>query len=294
MKKILLLLTILLSGFYGISQDMSPYYKIAESDKDIDVLSTQVKNALTEGGFYVIGEYAPAKNDELFVVCFSSNELKNLSLQFKDRGALASVLKVGFVKNEGKTTVSILNPEYMFLAYWGNQLDGQENQLNEISEKVKSTLGGFGKMEPFGGVVDKKDLPEYHYMMMMPYFDDPDELEDFDSFEEGLTIIRKNLKEGKGNTVKVYEQIFEGKEIAVFGVGLLDTEEGESKFLPIIGEDNIANLPYEIILQGKEATALPGKYRLAMFWPSLTMSQFMKINSTPGDIKDILEELTDD
>jgi len=129
---------------------------------------------------------------------------------------------------------------------------------------------------------------------MMPYFDDPDELEDFDSFEEGLATIRKNLKAGKGNTVKVYEQIFEGKEIAVFGVGLLDAEEGEAHFLPIIGEDNIANMPYEIILQGKEATALPGKYRLALFWPSLTMSQFMKINSTPGDIKDVLEELADD
>ena len=294
MKKILVVLSILLSGFYSVSQEMSPYFKITETDEEISEISAQIKNVLIENGFNVIGEYAPAKNKDLFVVCFTSEELKDLSIQFKDRGALASVLKVGFVKKDGKTTVSILNPEYMFLAFWGKQLNGQESQLTAISNKVKLAFSSFGKLEAFGGTVDKEDLAGYHYMMMMPYFDDPDELEDFDSFEEGLATIRKNLKAGKGNTIKVYEQIFEGKEIAVFGVGLLDAEEGESHFLPIIGEDNIANMPYEIILQGKEASALPGKYRLALFWPSLTMSQFMKISSTPGNIKDILEELTDD
>jgi len=294
MKKILIVLSILLSGFYGISQEILPYCKIAEMDGEISAISTQVKDALTGNGFSVIGEYAPAKSKDLFVICFTNNQIKDLCVQYDDRGALAGILKVGLVKKKGKTTISILNPEYMFLAYWGKNLNGQESQLTDISNKVKSALGSFGKPEPFGGTVEKSDLPDYHYMMMMPYFDDPDELEDFDSFEEGLATIRKNLKAGKGNTVKVYELVFEDKEIAVFGVGLLDTEEGEAHFLPIIGEDNIANLPYEIILQGKEATALPGKYRLALFWPSLTMSQFMKISSTPGNIKDMLEELTDD
>jgi hypothetical protein len=294
MKKILLILSILISGVYGVAQEMSPYFKVAEMDGGISAISSQVKDVLAADGFFVIGEYSPANNADLFVLCFTSNQLKDLSTQFKDRGALASVLKVGFVKKEGKVTLSFLNPEYMFLAYWGKQLKGQESRLKDISDKVISAMSSFGKPSPFGGTVDRDDLAGYHYMMMMPYFDDPDELEDFDSFEEGLAVIRKNLEAGKDNTVKVYEQVFEGKEIAVFGVGLADSEEGEAYFLPIIGEDNIANMPYEIILQGKEATALPGKYRLALFWPSLTMSQFMKISSTPGDIKDVMEELTDD
>ena len=127
---------------------------------------------------------------------------------------------------------------------------------------------------------------------MMPFFTDTDELNEFESFEQGLAIIRKNLETGKGNTVKVYEQLFEGKQIAIFGIGLQNTEEGETHLLPIIGEENVANMPYEIILQGKEATSLPDKYRIALFWPSLTMGTFMKINSTPGKIKDALEELT--
>ncbi|MEX1383895.1 MAG: hypothetical protein AB1Z17_10895, partial [Lutibacter sp.] len=60
---------------------------------------------------------------------------------------------------------------------------------------------------------------------------------------------------------------------------------------PKIGEAHVAALPYEIILQGKNATMLHGKYRIALHWPELTMGTFMKIMSTPGDIEDTLEEL---
>jgi hypothetical protein len=38
---------------------------------------------------------------------------------------------------------------------------------------------------------------------------------------------------------------------------------------------------------------LHGKYRFAIHWPELTMSQFMKISSTPGDVEDMLEALTE-
>jgi hypothetical protein len=85
--------------------------------------------------------------------------------------------------------------------------------------------------------------------------------------------------------------VYPSEKVAVFGVGLENEEEGESHFLPIIGEAHAAALPYEIILQGKEATMLHGKYRLALHWPELTMGTFMKIMSTPGDIEDMLEEL---
>ena len=109
------------------------------------------------------------------------------------------------------------------------------------------------------------------------------------SFEEGLKIIRKNLESNTGNTIKVFEQTFKDKKVAVFGVGLWNKETGESAFLPKIGEGHIANLPYEIILQGNQATMLHGKYRIAIYWPELKMGTFMKINSTPGDIEDVMK-----
>ncbi len=299
MKKLIsiLVLSTVLFTTEVVAQALQPYYKIGTFDKSMDEQIALLKETVANGGFEVIGSYHPEGNPDLFVLCFTNDELKNLSLQFKDRGALASVLKAAVVQKEGKTTLSFLNPEYMFLAYWGEQLNGQESQLTALSDKVKKmfeTIDPQARLIPFGGEVDKEDLPDYHYKIMMPYFTDPDELETFDSFEQGLAIIRKNLEAKKGNTLKVYEVVFEKEKIAVFGVGLMDKEDGEPFFLPVIGEDNIAAMPYDLILQGKEATALPGKYRFALYWPELSMGTFMKIVTTPGYVEDVLEELTEE
>ena len=294
MKRTSLLLALVIGLIMtGLAQQTySPYYKVAEYELEMVDVAVKVKDAIVDGGFEVIGEYNPAQSEDLMVIAFTNDELKKLSLQFKDRGALASVLKAGLVKKDGKITLSIVNPEYMFMAYWGKQMEQrQEADIAAMSETVITAFGKLGKLAPFGGVVEKDDLIKYHYKVMMPYFDDPDELREFDSFESGLSIIQKNLNSGKGNTVKVYEQIFPDSKVAVFGIGLQNSESGEAHFLPIIGEDHIANMPYEIILQGNEATMLAGKYRIALYWPELTMGTFMKIMSTPGDIEDTMEGL---
>jgi len=62
-------------------------------------------------------------------------------------------------------------------------------------------------------------------------------------------------------------------------------------FCQSLVKNHVANMPYEIILQDTEATMLAGKYRIALFWPELTMGTFMKIMSTPGDIEDTMEGL---
>lgn len=124
---------------------------------------------------------------------------------------------------------------------------------------------------------------------MMPYFTDPEELAEYDSFEEGLNIIRANLEAKKGNTMKVYEVVYPEQKVAVFGIGLIDPEEGEAEFMPIIGDDHVAALPYEIILQDNVVTMLHGRFRIALHWPELTMGTFMKIMSTPGNIEDFME-----
>lgn len=291
------LLTVLMSAVCMIQmsaqETLSPYVKVAEMETSIAEASQLIKDAVTINGYEVIGEYNPAHDENLFVVCFTNQELRGLSLQFNDRGPLASVMKAGFVHDNGKVTITLLNPEYMFLAYWGEQLNGQKELLVMVSEKVKNVFKEFGTLENYGGEVKTKDLPNYHYMMMMPYFDDPDELKEFKTFEEGLEVIQKNLDKNKGNTYKVYEQVFKNKKIAVFGIGLWDDETGEAHFLETVGKGNIANLPYEIILQGTSATMLTGKYRIALYWPELSMGTFMKIKSTPGEIEDTMEGLTE-
>ncbi|MCJ7758869.1 MAG: hypothetical protein MUP24_12080, partial [Gillisia sp.] len=207
-----------------------------------------------------------------------------------DRGALAAVFKVGLVAENGKVTMSYTNPEYLLRAYLGDNYNTHKSTFLKFDADLKAAFSKIGnEFKPFGGTVEADDLEDYHYKIMMPYFTDPITLNEFSSFEEGVKTIEANLKAKKGSTVLAYKLVYEKENIAVFGIGLQDRAKGESYFLPIIGEDNVAAMPYEIILQGTEATMLPGKYRLAISWPELSMGTFMKIMSTPGDIEDMLQ-----
>jgi hypothetical protein len=293
MKQITLILVLILFGAVSLTaQDFSPFYKVNIYDGNTEQIAAMFEKAVNNAGFKVIGKYHPANKNSLYVVCFTNNDLKELSSRFQDRGALASVIKLGFVEKDGKTEVSILNPFYMFYAYWGKQMGNNEKSVIDMANKILNIVRPMGTLKPFGGTLSKEELPEYHYKVFMPYFEDPDELEEYDSFEEGLAIIRENLKKIPDNSVKVYEIVIPEKNIAVFGIGLLNPVDGEAFFLPVIGESHIAAMPYELILQGNKATSLEGKYRFALYWPELTMGEFMKIKSTPGYVEDVMEEIT--
>ncbi|MCF8374450.1 MAG: hypothetical protein K9H64_22705 [Bacteroidales bacterium] len=272
--------------------ELSPYFKAGIFQGTIADAQQQVETALTSAGFQVIGKYQPEGNMGLSVVVFTSEEIKSTCLNVKDRGALAAALKVGFVAKGKQVEVSYINPEYLFNAYFMDEYVKYVEALAGISKKVKETLNLYSTpATAFGGKVELDDVREYQYMMGMEEFTDPVELNEFASFEEGLATITKNLAAQKGGTVKVYELVFESEKVAVFGIGLTDKKNGEAFFLPVIGEAHVAAMPYEIILQGTEATMLHGRYRIALHWPDLTMGTFTKIISTPGYIEDTMEAL---
>ena len=293
MKKLILSITVIIAiGFTSFAQEIAPYIKIGETNESIQKASENVIAALENNSFIILGSYNPSGKSDLKIIAFTQNDLKNTVIKVKDRGALAAIYKVGFVKSEGKVIISYTNPDYILRAYLGDNYATNKTKFESFSKDLKSTFAAIGNdFTPFGGTVEADELGEYHYKIMMPYFSDPVELKEFASFEEGVRIIEKNLKANKGNTKLVYKLEFTSEKVAVFGIGLQSTEDGESYFLPKIGEAHAAALPYEIILQGKEATMLHGKYRIALHWPELTMGTFMKIMSTPGDIEDTLEEL---
>lgn len=287
------LLALFMVGSNLVAQeDLSPYIKVGVSNTSMEQTTKAVTQALKDHGFMVLGSYHPSNKNRLAVVAFTNSSLKNTVVNVKDRGALAAVMKVGLVDNNGTITISYTNPDYLLRAYLMKNYNTFKSTFVQFSQDVKAAFFKLGSdFTPFGGTVRSDKLAHYHYKIMMPYFTDPEELAEFSSFEDGLATISKNLEAKKGNTVQVYKLVYPDKKIAVFGVGLLDTEDGEPHFLPIIGEGHVAALPYEIILQGNTATMLHGKYRIALHWPDLTMGTFMKIMSTPGDIEDMLEAL---
>ena len=295
MKKFLFLqLTLItfLVSTSGISQELSPYILVGESSNSIEETEKTVNDKMRAAGFEIIGQYNVENNQTLKVIVYTREDLKEIALKIKDRGALGAALKIGLKSDGPGTSISYLNPEYLFQAYFRNSYDSHSKGLEKIATDVAATLSPLGnKNTGFGGAMTAEDLREYHYKMMMPYFTDPVELQEFSSFEEGLKTIERNLNSKKGGTKLVYKLTFSEEQVAVFGIGLMDDEKGEKQFLPIIGESHLAALPYEIILQGKTATMLHGRYRIALHWPELTMGTFMKIRNTPGNIKDTFEGL---
>ena len=293
MKKLISSIILILSfSLYSSSQELSPYIKIGESSETIKQISDKIITTLKDNSFTVLGSYNPSNKSTLKVITFTRSDLKNAVIKVSDRGALAAAFKVGLVQKNDKVTISYTNPDYILRAYLRDNYNTYKSTFMNFSSDLKTTFSSIGnEFKPFGGTVKADKLKKYHYKVMMPYFTDPIELKEFSSFEVGLKTIENNLKAKKGNTIQVYKIIYKQQKVAVFGVGLRSTKDGESYFLPKIGQDHAAALPYEIILQGKKATMLHGKYRIALHWPELTMGTFMKIMSTPGDIEDTLEEL---
>jgi len=278
--------------FHTLGQEIAPYIRVTNSTENIQQVSKKVIATLKENSFTILGSYHPSNKSNLKVITFTKSSVMNTVVKIKDRGALAAVFKIGMQKKNGKVVVSYTNPEYIFRAYLGDNYKIYKNVFDKFSGDLKLAMKSLGNdFVAFGGTVKANKLKKYHYKIMMPYFSDPIKLKEFSSFDEGVRVIQNNLNAKKGKTKLVYKLIYKSKKVAVFGIGLLDTEDGEPNFLPKIGQSHLAALPYEIILQGKTATMLHGKYRIALFWPELSMGTFMKIMSTPGDIEDMLENI---
>jgi hypothetical protein len=290
MKKLILTTMFLALGLIWVS-GIAPYLKFAAYDGPMNEVVGTVTTLLDEGGYEIIGQYQPGNNPALYVLVFTSDELKAFCQQSNDRGMLAAAMKIGFQQSEGIVNVSMINPVYLFYAYFQEKMN--ESSFNasalELSSKVKGIMGE-GSPQPFGGDLSAEKLVKYRYMAGMPKFGKAVSLAEFDSFEQGLAAIQEGLSNGE-STLKVYEIIKDDKEIAVFGIGLKDMEKGEAHFLPIIGEDHVAAMPYELILQGNEVTMLHGRFRIALHWPELTMKTFTKIMSSPGDVENAMKSL---
>ena len=293
MKKLFLLyITLFFSGQFTYAQELAPYIKVSDINESIETISNKINTSLKNGGFTILGNYIPANNANLKVIVFTRNDLKEKVVKVTDRGALAAAFKIGLYKNNGTVTVSYTNPEYILRAYLRDNYINFADTFEKFNKDLKTALTGLGNdFKPFGGSIKADKLKKYHYKIMMPYFSDPITLNEFTSFEEGIKTIENNLKQKTGKTTLVYKIVDPNNNVAVFGIGLEDEEEGEAHFLPKIGEAHVAALPYEIILQNKKATMLHGKYRIALHWPDLTMGTFMKIMSTPGDIEDALKQV---
>lgn len=218
----------------------------------------------------------------------TNDALKGLAAKSK-RGGFGAMERVAVVKHNGALEVSYTNPEYWWNAY---RMAGDIKPVQTAMEKALGNAGSFG----VASGLSADELREYHYKFMMPYFTDVDELEEYDSHQQGIDVIEKNLAKRVDGAMKVYRIDIPGTQMTVWGVGFSQSAASDKYVLDNIdhgAHSHAAHLPYELLLDGKEAVALNGKFRIAISWPGLPMGEFMKIMRTPDDIETTLEDVAD-
>ncbi|MDG4812177.1 hypothetical protein P8629_04090 [Hydrogenovibrio sp. 3SP14C1] len=285
----LLTASLMASSASAFAADYMPFVLGSTSSDSVSVVADKTKSTLTENGFEVVGTYKPNADTEVIIV--TNEALKKLAAQSKN-GGFGAMERVSIVKRGGQTEVSYTNPVYMWNVY---RMEGNVEPVQAAMEKA------LGKQKEFGAesALSAEELREYHYKFMMPYFDDIDELAEYDSYDEAVKTIESGLAAGKGGVTKVYRIDIPGKEMSVFGVTFAKGEGADKNILAQIdqnGASHAAHLPYEILVNGDEALALNGKFRIAINWPSLSMmgsGSFMSIANAPDEIKSALEAATE-
>ncbi len=238
---------------------------------------------LKANGFEIAGEYVPYKGTKIIVI--TSKHLQAEAVK-SNKGGYGAVMRVAITTN----SVSYTTP-----TYWANAYR-MASELTDTANNLKKALGA-GKTFGSKKGLTKKKLRKYHYMKMMPYFDDQVKLGTFPSYNEAVTTIENALKAKKNGIKLVYQVNIPGKDETVFGFNMSGEQEITDKSIMTVLNtftgipEHAAFLPYELLVSNGNVYMLHGKFRIALSFPDLSMGQFMKIRNAPSDIKKAAKSL---
>ncbi|MEJ2711579.1 MAG: hypothetical protein P8014_00075 [Acidihalobacter sp.] len=126
------------------------------------------------------------------------------------------------------------------------------------------------------------------------------ELNSFGSHAQAVAAVKKALEAGKDGTKFVYQLDVPGTDQTVFGVGLDSQSDGNANdayLMSVVDFGDLkqtAYLPYQILVKGKQVEALNLRFRMAVFFPGLSMMgkhSFMTLMSAPDAIKNTLTKV---
>jgi hypothetical protein len=301
LQSIFFSLALLLASSLASADDALKPFVLAASlgDGDVSTVSKDAREKLENAGFEILGEYAPYEDTNILVV--SSQSLREFASR-SARGGYGAVLRVSITRNNDQIELAYTNPHYWTNAY------RMQADVDVLAQQLKQALG-FEKQFGSGELsLSAADLRKYHYTFMMEYFDDPSVLNYFDSHEQAVATVRKNLGERVAASTQVFELPLgadsKGKPMTLFGVGLVGADQDDcSSDRYIMGKidksspRHSAHLPYEILVYGEQAEALYGRFRIAISWPHLPMmasdtgATFFSIMCAPGAIEDALMQI---
>ena len=256
---------------------------------DVDSVVVATKAKLNQAGFEVVGEYSPYDTATILIV--TNKTLKENAAQTKF-GAFGAAQRVTITKAGNEVQVAFTNPTYMSHAY------RMKSDLSDVSSKLKSALGDMGEYGPEEGVT-AKDLRDYQYKWLMPYFHDLNELADFGNQLMAIDKVEASLaKSNKTGVKKVYRIDLAGKEETVIGVSMEGPDDvdcsGDKYIMDKIDFKKLkstGHLPYEIVISKGKVYALLAEFRIAISFPDLSMmgsNSFASIMCAPTAIQEAL------
>ncbi len=230
----------------------------------------QLEQQLGGSGFAVVGKHRVAGNSKYTSVLYTCEELKQLARD-EGRGFIA-VLRV--LHNAEDKELVVSNPEYYIRAYYQKAYrKGSEASL------IQALEAALGPLEPTADALKAKKLAKYKFMVGMPTYDD------FVRVAEGPVEELAQKLEANAKERIVFKLDIKGDGSALlYGVGLPDGIEKFNEKLETMGQSHL--LPYTVLIENGEANILHAKFYLALSFPRLTMTEFMKIMSVPGKIED--------
>jgi hypothetical protein len=239
-----------------------------------------IRDTLPAAGFEIVGEYEPYPGAHIFA---TSNAVLRENATNSKKGGFGSVLRFALTEIDGELQYSVVNPVWMANSY------RLKNDLSELNQ----ALSQLGLSKQYGCEDGKsaKELRKYHYMMMMPYFDDLLKLAEFDTQQDAVSTVIDNLSRKTAGCDLVYRIDLANGDVLV-GVGISKDKGADKAVMETVDQADLrhtAHLPYELLISDGIAYALHAKFRIANSFPDLTMGTFMKIVAAPGAIESSLK-----
>ncbi len=288
LTSLLLPVLLLVSSIASAEQPwLKPYNMASQNSGSMAEVAKATTAALKSGGFDVVGSYQPYATAT--VIGVTNDALKKAAAK-TEFGGYGAVIRVAVTQVGDKVQVSYVNPAWMAASF------KMDSDLTAIDKQLAAALGGsapYGAEDP-GWKADQLD--EFHFTVFMPYFDDPYELAEHDSYDAAVKAVEAGLAAGKGGTAKVFRVDIPGKKQTLFGVALLKDagiagDEDIMTKIDLTDKKQTAHLPYSVLVSDGNVYALHAKFSIANAFPDLDMSTFFKISDAPDAIEAILTKV---
>jgi len=285
----LLALLLALTALPSVAADgaMKPFVLASKGAGDPAALAAEARAKVEAAGFQVIGSYQPYPGATVMAV---TNGFLQSAAAAVPGASYGAVQRVTVTKLGDEVQVSFTNPSYMQHAY------RMKTDLGSVGRKLVAALGSLEEYGP-KDAKSAKELKGYHYMIGMPYFDDPVEIASFPGHAEAVAAVEAGLAARRGGAGKVYRLDLPGTEDTLFGVSLTEGCSGDAFIMKEVDFKPLrstGHLPYELLVTGGKVTALHAKFRIAVNFPDLSMmgsNSFMGIRCAPDAIEDALERV---